>query len=205
MSLSKQNKSIYTITSTINFSLSLSFRSIILLLFLNQLFLATTFGLAIPDSNININKRSTKQQSRVVKKQLSDDEHFQDLDHDGQAEVHNRDFDHGAFLGSVDEANEFDQLTPEESKSRLAKIVDRIDVNHDDNVTESELKNWIYNSQKKYILEDVQRQWAAHTDNDPNTKLISWEKFRNKTYGFIHEISKDRQSDDLKTYADMQR
>ena len=38
-------------------------------------------------------------------------EHFDD-------DEHNPDYDHDAFLG--DEADEFDKLTPEESKERLA-------------------------------------------------------------------------------------
>ncbi len=52
-------------------------------------------------------------------KDLSDKEH---LDGDG---LHHADYDHEAFLG--DEAEEFDNLTPEESVQRLGKIVDKID------------------------------------------------------------------------------
>lgn len=134
--------------------------------------------------------------SRVVKKQLSDEEHY----HNG---VHNKDFDHEAFLGSEDEADEFDFLSPEESKTRLSMIVDRIDVNHDGNVTETELKQWIFQSQRRYILEDVDRQWLAHVDNDESANTISWEQFRNKTYGFLADGSTNRQQDDMKTYLDM--
>ena len=43
---------------------------------------------------------------------LSDEEHF------AEGEDHNPDYDHEAFLG--DEAKEFDELSPEESKERLA-------------------------------------------------------------------------------------
>ena len=46
------------------------------------------------------------------------------------------------FLG-VDEAREFDQLPPEESKARLGKIVDRIDSNEDGYVTLDEMRDWI--------------------------------------------------------------
>ena len=153
------------------------------------------FGLAIPE------KQSAH--SRILKKQLSDEDHFKDLDHDGHAEAHNRDFDHEAFLGSDDEADEFDRLTPEESRERLGKIVDRIDVDHDGNVTESELKNWIYKSQRNYILEDVDRQWETHTDKDVSLKAISWASFRNRTYGFLDEIGGHKAADDLKTYSEM--
>ena len=49
------------------------------------------------------------------------------------------DYDHDAFLGR-DEAQTFDELSPEESKTRLAKIVDKIDKDHDGRVTSKELK-----------------------------------------------------------------
>lgn len=172
-----------------------------ILLLLSSFLLSTSLGYAIPE-------KPSPAASRILKKQLSDEEHYawtagQDLDHDGAAEGHNRDFDHEAFLGSNDEADEFDKLSPEESKARLAKIVDRIDVNGDGNVTESELKNWIYTSQRKYILEDVSRQWEANTDNDPNMKVIPWAHFHNKTYGFLEEIKGTRAAEDLKPYKDM--
>ena len=43
---------------------------------------------------------------------LSDEEHFV------EGTEHNPDYDHEAFLG--EDAKEFDELTPEESKERLA-------------------------------------------------------------------------------------
>lgn len=49
---------------------------------------------------------------RVIKNDISHDEkHFED-------EEHNAEYDHEAFLGK-DEAKEYDDLTPEESKKRL--------------------------------------------------------------------------------------
>ncbi|KTF79778.1 hypothetical protein cypCar_00032768 [Cyprinus carpio] len=60
----------------------------------------------------------------------------------------NFDYDHDAFLGE-EEAKTFDDLTPEESKNRLGKIVDKIDADEDGFVTEAELKAWIKKAQKK--------------------------------------------------------
>lgn len=166
---------------------------IILLFIITNIFV---FGFAIPTS--------AKKNLRINKKQLSDEEHYQNLDNEGLNEFHNRDFDHEAFLGSDDEADEFDQLTPVESKARLAKIITKIDINFDDNVTETELRNWIYQSQKRYIFEDVDRQWLVHTDNNYSITKLSWEQFRNKTYGFLDKLP-DSKSDDMKTYHDMLR
>lgn len=146
---------------------------------------------------------SSSHTGRILKKQLSDEDHFKDLDHDGVAEAHNRDFDHEAFLGSADEADEFDALSPEESKRRLGAIVARIDADADGNVTEAELKAWITAAQRRYLLEDVDRQWEANTDRDPAVTAISWSSFRNRTYGFLDEIAGSRAPDDLKTYTEM--
>lgn len=114
---------------------------------------------------------------------------------------HNVDYDHEAFLGSKDEADEFDQLTPEETKTRLTKIIERIDSDHNGNVTESELKTWIFKSQHRYIDEDVLKQWNSHTDNNQQAKVITWESFKAKTYGFLEQAHK--QPEDLKTYHNM--
>ncbi|NWX01129.1 CALU protein, partial [Caloenas nicobarica] len=92
------------------------------------------------------------------------------------------DYDHDAFLGA-DEAKTFDQLTPEESKDRLGKIVVKIDEDKDGFVTVEELRDWIKFAQKRWIFEDVERQWKGHDLNEDG--LISWEEYKNATYGYI--------------------
>ena len=78
---------------------------------------------------------------------------------------HDYDYDHEAFFG--DEAEEFDHLTPEESQHRLAAIVDKIDKDGDGYVTFEEMRDWIKFTQKRYVSEDVERQWQSHLDSDP--------------------------------------
>uniref|UniRef100_A0A6B2FE65 EF-hand domain-containing protein n=1 Tax=Bothriechis nubestris TaxID=1766655 RepID=A0A6B2FE65_9SAUR len=95
-------------------------------------------------------------------------------------DAQNFDYDHDAFLGA-DEAKTFDQLTPEESKERLGAMVGKIDTDKDGFVTEGELKDWIKKAQKKYVYENVARQWQEY-DLDQDG-LISWEEYRNVTYG----------------------
>ncbi|KAG0721899.1 Calumenin-A [Chionoecetes opilio] len=80
---------------------------------------------------------------------LSDEDHFIE-------DEHNPEYDHEAFLGE-DEARTFDQLTPEESRDRLSKIVDKIDSDKNGQVTEAELQKWIEYTQKRYINDDVRR------------------------------------------------
>lgn len=52
-------------------------------------------------------------------------------------------------------------------------IVDKIDDNKDKFVDMSELKNWISFTQRRYIQDDVDRQWKQH--NPDNTEQINWE------------------------------
>ncbi|KAF7483447.1 Hypothetical predicted protein [Marmota monax] len=84
---------------------------------------------------------------------------------------------------TYDKAKTFDQLTPEESKERLGKIVSKIDGDKDGFVTVDELKDWIKFAQKRWIYEDVERQWKGHDLNEDG--LVSWEEYKNATYGYV--------------------
>lgn len=63
------------------------------------------------------------------------------------------------------------------------KIVSKIDEDKDGFVTVEELKDWIKFAQKRWIYEDVERQWKGHDLNEDG--LISWEEYKNATYGYI--------------------
>lgn len=63
------------------------------------------------------------------------------------------------------------------------KIVSKIDEDKDGFVTVEELKAWIKFAQKRWIYEDVERQWKGHDLNEDG--LISWEEYKNATYGYI--------------------
>ncbi|ERE89498.1 calumenin [Cricetulus griseus] len=140
--------------------------------FLLCLSLCTAFALSKP----------TEKKDRVHHEpQLSDKVH-----NDAQ----NFDYDHDAFLGA-EEAKTFDQLTPEESKERLGKIVSKIDGDKDGFVTVDELKGWIKFAQKRWIHEDVERQWKGHDLNEDG--LVSWEEYKNATYGYaLDKIDADK-------------
>lgn len=72
-----------------------------------------------------------------------------DADHHGADGEHLTEFDHEAMLGSVKEAEEFHQLSPEESKRRLKILVTtKIDTNKDGFVDKHELKAHILRSFK---------------------------------------------------------
>lgn len=69
-------------------------------------------------------------------------------------------------------------------------IVDKIDDDKDGFVTEAELKAWIKRAQKRYIFENVGRQWPDFDSNQDG--LVSWEEYRNVTYGYY--MGKEQQA-----------
>ncbi|XP_066599814.1 calumenin-B [Prorops nasuta] len=140
-----------------------------------------------------IPKPEEEQSKRVINKELSDQEHFVNSQH-------NPEYDHEAFLG--EEAKTFDQLTPEESIRRLGIIVDRIDSDKNSFVTKEELKDWILHTQQRYIRNDVERQWKTHNPDDK--EKLSWEEYRNMVYGHIDDIeSEDKLDKESLSYATM--
>lgn len=54
-------------------------------------------------------------------------------------------------------------------------------------MTVEELKAWIKFAQKRWIYEDVERQWKGHDLNEDG--LVSWEEYKNATYGYILGMS----------------
>ncbi|XP_048377178.1 reticulocalbin-3 isoform X2 [Stegostoma tigrinum] len=107
--------------------------------------------------------------------------HSVDLGERDHADQKGYQFDHEAFLGK-ETAKTFDQLTPEESKERLGKIVDRIDQDKDGLVTAEELITWIKRAQNRYIDENVNKNWKEYDSNRDGK--VSWEEYKNATYGF---------------------
>ena len=73
-----------------------------------------------------------------------------------------------------DEATNFEKLYPEETKKRLGKIVNRIDVDQNGLVSAEELTNWIDYIHKNHIKRDVQREWIIR--NPDKTEKISWSR-----------------------------
>lgn len=95
-----------------------------------------------------------------------------DRGHISQSGEHHSEFDHEAIigkslnfwlfihfydvyylisLGSAKEADEYDHLSPEESKRRLAILLNKMDLNGDKQIDRNELKAWIMRSFKYEI------------------------------------------------------
>ena len=62
-------------------------------------------------------------------------------------------------------------------------LVERIDEDKDGFVTAEEMKRWIKHAQKRWIYDDVDRQWKSHDLN--GDEVVSWDEYKNATYGYI--------------------
>lgn len=95
---------------------------------------------------------------------------------------HHSEFDHEAILGSVKEAEEFDHLSPVESKRRLSLLVQKMDMNNDRFIDRHELKAWILRSFRMLSEEEA----ADRLDEIDSNKdgRVSWVEYLQDTYGF---------------------
>ncbi|XP_029969032.1 calumenin-A-like [Salarias fasciatus] len=131
--------------------------------------------------------------SKPTKKdRVHHDEPLSPLEHNDQESF---DFDHEAFLGH-DEAGAFTELSPEESKRRLGFIVEKIDADENDLVTEEELKAWIAHVQRKHIYDTVETHWKDFDKNGDGR--VSWDEYRDFTYSHFLEDPKGASSDDAR-------
>lgn len=104
--------------------------------------------------------------------------------HDSDGE-HHSEFDHEAILGSVKEAEEFDSLSPEESKKRLATLVKKMDLNSDYYITRNELNAWILRSFKMLSEEEGSERFTEVDEN--NDDRVTWDEYVKDSYGFSSE------------------
>eukprot|EP00062_Callorhinchus_milii_P025435 gi/632986418/ref/XP_007910227.1/ PREDICTED: reticulocalbin-3 isoform X2 [Callorhinchus milii] len=127
--------------------------------------------------------------------------HAKDLEERHPEETEGFQYDHEAFLGK-ETAETFDTLSTEESKKRLGKIVDRIDKNKDGFVTHEELVEWIKRTQNRFIDENVKKHWKEYDLNKDDK--VSWEEYKNTTYGYYKENEEFNDVDDKASYVKMQ-
>ncbi|CAK1603584.1 unnamed protein product [Parnassius mnemosyne] len=107
-----------------------------------------------------------------------------DFDHYSDA-GHNLEFDHEAILGSVKEAEEYDKLSPEESKRRLGLLLPKMDLNGDQFIDRKELKKWILNSFIKLSREESEERMSEADENRDGS--VSWAEYLQDTFGVDQE------------------
>lgn len=116
--------------------------------------------------------------------QFSDKQHYEHGEH-------NPDYDADVFLGP-DEAHTLKDLPQAEVLKRLRAIMDKVDVNGDDIITEDELVDWIRTVHKEYVVNDVENQWSYY-GGKTDTEFITWDDFKKITYGDRPEADDDEE------------
>lgn len=59
----------------------------------------------------------------------------------------------------------------------------------------AELKNWIQFTQRRYIQDDVERQWKTHNPNGNDS--LEWEVYKGTVYGFLDDLDeKEKEKED---------
>lgn len=101
--------------------------------------------------------------------------------------AHNLAFDQEAFLGA-EEARKFRQLSPEESKERLAKLIAKVDTDQSGRLSRQELRDQVRLMQRQFVEKDVDRTWRHH-DGD-RTGSLSWAEYRDAVYGPLADAEK---------------
>lgn len=137
-----------------------------------------------------------KHNDRVVNEghdhKLSSESHFTDTNHDGKFE-HNSEYDHEAFLGK-DEVEKFKSMTPEESKNKLGKIINKIDVDKSGIISLDELKEWIKNSNMKNVHSDVEEAWKIFENNS------TLDEYLDLNYGALESWSEEEKKSSKEEY-----
>merc|ERR1719402_1117631 len=73
-----------------------------------------------------------------------------------------------------DEAKEFDELSPEESKRRLGIIVDRVDLDKNKVISREELKKWIKDAEAMHWQKKLSEEWKKYKPKQKDA--LSWEE-----------------------------
>uniref|UniRef100_A0A182JPQ0 Reticulocalbin-3 n=1 Tax=Anopheles christyi TaxID=43041 RepID=A0A182JPQ0_9DIPT len=124
--------------------------------------------------------------THTVNKERTEDGAYAPRDaHHMEGGEHYAEFDHEAILGSVKEAEEFDNLSPEESKKRLTLLVVKMDQNSDGYVDRHELKAWILRSFKSLAEEEASERFEDVDLN--NDETVTWDEYLQETYGMDSE------------------
>lgn len=118
-----------------------------------------------------------------VNKERETDGAYSPRDHSHYSDEgdHYTEFDHEAILGSHKEAEEFDHLSPEESKRRLAILLKKMDLNNDNQIGRNELRAWIIRSFKMLSEEEAKDRLEDADEN--NDGIVTWQEYLADTYG----------------------
>lgn len=117
---------------------------------------------------------------------------------------HDKEFDHKAFLGSEDEAKEFDELPKEESQKRLLALAKRMDTDASDDVSKQELIDWISKSFRQLDQSEARKQFKRQDKDNSNT--VTFPEVLQEVYGYTPEEvaqHENDKTDEMKNFIQM--
>ncbi|XP_055837324.1 reticulocalbin-2 [Episyrphus balteatus] len=145
-------------------------------------------GVALATFDCTFAATTHKHEKHTSKERLKDGSYSPRDAHHNEDGEHHVEFDHEAIIGNVKEAQEYDTLSPEESKKRLAVLIKMMDRNEDEFVDRHELKAWILRSFKKLSEEEaVDRFEEIDTNTDDK---ITWKEYMMDVYSMEDENHK---------------
>jgi len=117
-------------------------------------------------------------QSHMV---YGNDDEISPLSHEIPEVEPNEESDHEAFLGK-DEAEQFKELTPEQSKDKLRELFPKVDgqTTLDGKVTSEELVKWMAAVQQKFVRSDSDSLFKSNDQNLDGG--ITWDEYHKHTY-----------------------
>eukprot|EP00071_Canis_lupus_P054497 XP_544790.2 reticulocalbin-2 isoform X1 [Canis lupus familiaris] len=99
-----------------------------------------------------------------------------------------------ALLCGQEEVDEYVKLSPEEQHKRLKSIIQKIDLDSDGFLTESELSSWIQMSFKHYAMQEAKQQFVEYDKN--NDGSVSWDEYNIQMYDRVIDFDENTALDD---------
>ncbi|KER28373.1 hypothetical protein T265_04760 [Opisthorchis viverrini] len=103
------------------------------------------------------------------------------------------DLDHEVVLGSFEQTQYFKQLEPEEAKTRLGQLFEKMDANQNGNLDKNELIDWIVQSFTNLDLESAKIKLNDYDADQDGT--LTWEEYTTRVYGYssteLEQLAKD--------------
>jgi len=149
--------------------------------FLLNIFIIILGILVHPTSQAAHASRKAGHQERTEDGAFSPRDHA----HNKDDEDHDDNFDHEAILGSKKDAEEFDDLPPEEAKRRLRVLLTKMDRTGDENIDRNELYSWILRSFKSLSEEDSKDRFEDADEDEDG--FVTWEEYKSEEYDFDEE------------------
>jgi len=145
---------------------------------MNNFRVLTTFAVLIILFTHNTQEAAHKNKHENHHAERESDGAFSPRHHSKDGNDHS--FDHEAIIGSKKEAEQFEDLSPEEAKDRLKILLTKMDRDKDSSIDRKELYSWILRSFKALSQEDADERFED-ADHDEDG-FVTWAEYVEDEY-----------------------